>query len=267
MIYVTQSILNKYYMSYYRFTILLSASVPSERRSQKYQENYIKIKNAQIQIEEAIIGLSRNIFQANGKIIFGGHPSISPLVAMVATEFRINKEIENISRNEGREKPITIFQSRAYEKVIPNETTSLFTLGYSNIVWTDAVSGEEFNPSIKGELQCEKSLNLMRNQMINEQIDALVCIGGMEGVEREFEMFREYHPRKPIFLLKSTGGATKILADRYSNSENVRIMDSIEYVKPVKEQISEEVPEKFDIIPYSLITAMIVRNVISERNQ
>ncbi|WP_247234612.1 hypothetical protein [Telluribacter sp. SYSU D00476] len=254
-------------MSYYRFTILLSASVPSERRSKKYEENYIKIKNAQIQIEEAIIGLSRNIFQANGKIVFGGHPSISPLVAMIATEFRINMEIENISRNEGKEKPITIFQSRAYEKVIPNETINLFTLGYTNIVWTDAVSGEEFNPNIQGELQCEKSLELMRDKMINEQIDALVCIGGMEGVEREFEMFREYHPRKPVFLLKSTGGATKILADNYSNSDNIRIIDNIDYVRPVKEQIGEEVSEKFNIIPYSFITAMIVRDVISENNR
>jgi hypothetical protein len=250
-------------MSYYRFTILLSASVPSETRSKKYHENYTKIKNAQIQIEEAIIGLSRNIFQANGKIVFGGHPSISPLVAMVATEFRINKEIENINRNEAREKPITIFQSRAYEKVIPKETTGLFTLGYSNIVWTDAVAGEEFNPNTHGETQCEESLKVMRSQMISEQIDALVCIGGMEGVEREFEMFTEYHPGKPVFLLKSTGGATKILADNYPNSGNIIIIDSIDYVIPTTEQKREEMTERFDIIPYSFITALIVRDVIS----
>ena len=67
-------------MSKPKFKVLLSASVPSSSRSQIYQEEYTKINNAQIQIEEAIIGLSRNIFQAGGKIIFGGHPSISPLV-------------------------------------------------------------------------------------------------------------------------------------------------------------------------------------------
>lgn len=254
-------------MSYHKFTILLSASVPSEKRSKKYHENYIKIKNAQIQIEEAVIGLSRNIFQAGGKIIFGGHPSISPLVAMVATEFRINKEIENIKRNEGQQKPITIFQSRAYEKVIPKEITGLFNLGYSNIIWTEAVAGEEFNPDIHGEPQCEKSLKLMRNQMMDEKIDALVCMGGMEGVEHEFEMFREYHPRKPIFLLASTGGASKILAESFLNNNFIKVIDSIKYIKPTEQQIKENSSEKFNIIPYSFITALIVKDVTENTNR
>lgn len=256
-------------MSYYRFTVLLSASVPSTKRSEKYHENYTKIKNAQIQIEEAVIGLARNIFQAGGKIIFGGHPSISPLVAMVATEFRLNKEIENMKRNEEQEKPITIFQSCAYEKVIPKETTGLFTLGYSSIVWTDAVDGEVFNPKIQGKPQCEKSLALMRSQMMKGNVDALVCLGGMEGVEQEFEMFRELHRRKPIFLLSSTGGATKILATEFSNDNFVRVIDNIEYQKPIREKIKGaegDYSEKFDIIPYSFITALIVKQILDNKN-
>lgn len=256
-------------MSYYRFTVLLSASVPSSKRSEKYHENYTKIKNAQIQIEEAVIGLSRNIFQAGGKIVFGGHPSISPLVEMVATEFRLNKEIENMKRNEEQEKPIKIFQSRAYEKVIPKETTGLFALGYSNIIWTDAVEGEEFNPQIQGKPQCEKSLANMRRQMMKGNIDALVCLGGMEGVEQEFEMFRELHPRKPIFLLASTGGATKILANKFSKSNIVRVIDDIDYQKPFKEKITGvegDYLEKFDIIPYSFITGLIVQHILDNKN-
>ncbi len=81
-------------MRYDRFTVLLSASIPSEKRSEKYHTQYTKIKNAQIQIEEAVIGLSRNVFQSRGKLVFGGHPSISPLVAMIATEF-IHSDISN----------------------------------------------------------------------------------------------------------------------------------------------------------------------------
>lgn len=256
-------------MSYYRFTVLLSASVPSTKRSEKYNENYTKIKNAQIQIEEAVIGLARNIFQAGGKIIFGGHPSISPLVAMVATEFRLNKEIENMKRNEEQEKPITIFQSRAYDKVIPKETTGLFTLGYSNIVWTDAVDGEEFNPIIQGKPQCEKSLTLMRRQMMEGNVDALVCLGGMEGVEQEFEIFRELHSRKPIFLLGSTGGATKILANEFCNDNFVRVIDNIDYQKPIREKIKGvegDYSEKFDIIPYSFITGLIVKHILDNKH-
>lgn len=245
-------------MRNYNFTLLLSASVPSDKRD----ERFTKIKNAQIQIEEAVIGLSRNIFSAGGKIVFGGHPSISPLVAMVATEYSVNKEIENTQRNDREEKAINIFQSKAYEAVIPKETTSLFELGYSEIIWTDAKNGEEFNPKILKTAQCHKSLEFMRREMMKGKIDALVCIGGMEGVELEFAIFRELHPNKPIFILKSTGGASKILADEYSNSNFVRILDDKDYSKIKTEKREDNPLEKFEIIPYSFITALIVKEIL-----
>jgi hypothetical protein len=248
-------------MTHYPFTILLSASVPSDKRDAKFT----KIKNAQIQIEEAVIGLSRNIFQAGGKMIFGGHPSISPLVAMVATEYSINKEIENVKRNEGKEKPINIFQSRAYEAVIPKETTSLFDLGYSEFIWTDAKNGEEFNPKIQKTAQCHKSLEFMRREMMRGSIDALVCIGGMEGVEIEYALFRELHPNKSIFILKSTGGASKILAEEHSNSDVVRILDGKDYSNIKTEKKEENYSERFDIIPYSFITALIVKEILDRK--
>ena len=72
---------------------------------------------------------------------------------MVATEFKINKEIENSKRNEIGEKLITIYQSKAFEKIIPKETTSLFNLGYSDIIWTDAIDQEQPNPNIKDKPQ------------------------------------------------------------------------------------------------------------------
>ena len=249
-------------MTYYPFTLLLSASVPSDKRDKRFT----KIKNAQIQIEEAVIGLSRNIFQAGGKIVFGGHPSISPLVAMVATEYSVNKEIENENRNERGEKRITIFQSKAYEEVIPKETTSLFNLGYSDIIWTEARNGEEFNPKIQKTAQCHKSLEFMRTEMMKGKIDALVCIGGMEGVELEFALFRELHPNKPIFILKSTGGASKILAEEYSNSNVVRILDDKDFSNIKIEKKEDKYSEMFDIIPYSFITALIVKEILDSKN-
>jgi hypothetical protein len=239
-------------MNNYQFTILLSASVPSDKRDPKYT----KIKNAQTQIEEAVIGLSRNIFQAGGKIIFGGHPTISPLVEMVATEYPIKREIENFERNSIKDKPINIYQSKAYENEIPKQTKNLFDLGYSEIVWTEAKNGEKYNSQIKGVPQCKNSLEFMRKEMMSEKIDALVCIGGMEGVETEFNLFREIHPDKPIFILRSTGGACAILAEEYSNLDVVKIIDK-KYTHIKK---GEDI-EKFDIIPYSFITALIVKEV------
>lgn len=245
-------------MTKYPFTIFLSASIPTDKRD----ERFIKIKNAQIQIEEAVIGLSRNIFSENGKIIFGGHPSISPLVAMVAMEYDINKDNENISQNENVKKRITIFQSKAYEAVIPKETTSLYDLGYSDIIWTDAKGGEEFNPKIQKTSQCHESLEFMRREMLKCDIDAMVCIGGMEGVELEFAIFRELHPKKPIFILKSTGGASKFLAEKYSGSNVVRILDDKDYSNIKIAKKLDNHAEIFDIIPYSFITALIVKEII-----
>lgn len=249
-------------MAHYPFTIFLSASVPLDKRD----ERFTKIKNAQIQIEEAVIGLSRNIFSAGGKIVFGGHPSISPLVAMVATEYEVNKEIENVSRNKRGEKRITIFQSKAYEAVTPIETTSLFELGYSDVIWTDAKGGEEFNPEIQKTTQCTKSLEFMRREMMKGEMDGMVCIGGMEGVELEFAVFKELHPTKPIFILKSTGGASKILADEYSNLNIVRILDGKDYSNIKTEKKEDKNSEKFDIIPYSFITALIVKEILDRNN-
>jgi hypothetical protein len=249
------------------FTILLSASVPSAKRSEKYQEDYTKIKNAQLQIDEAVIGLSRNVFQAGGRMVFGGHPSISPLVAMVATEFKINRGVEDIRRNESGEKRISIYQSKAFEKTIPKETTSLFELGYSDIIWTEAVDNEEFNSDSHSPAneQCKKSLHRMRERMIEGDVDALICIGGMDGVEEEFDLFRKLHTHKPVFILQSTGGASKILAERFSNLDVVKIFDRENYANLQQDNVEKKDSQKFDLIPYSFITALIVKEITDSK--
>ncbi|WP_454803736.1 SLOG domain-containing protein [Mucilaginibacter phyllosphaerae] len=245
-------------MSYFPFTVVLSASVPSEKRSEKYQQDFIKIKNAQVQIEEAIIGLSRNIFQKNGRIIFGGHPSISPLVAMVAGEFHTRKKgSEDLSGNEIQQKPIMIFQSKAFEKVIPEDTTKLLNQGDSAIVWTDAANGEAYDETLKGKEQCLESLARMRRQMMEEEVDALVCMGGMEGVEQEFEIFRKMHPDKPIYILETTGGASSILAKRVAENDMVTVID-----RNVNRKL-EKLDERFELIPYAYITALIIHDLMN----
>ena len=249
-------------MNKYKFKILLSASVPSKQRDEKY----LKIKNAQIQIEEAVISLSRNIFQAGGQVIFGGDPSISPLVQMVASEYSINRDIENHMRNEKEAKPINIFQSKAYENYIPKETFALLSLGYAEIFWIDAIQGEKFNPKINEE-QCKKSLNHMRREMIKRNIDAFVCIGGMEGVEEEFNLFRECNPEKPVYILKSTGGASKILSETYHDSYYVKIIDKEYHIENLSNNAVDDSCKEFEIIPYSFFTALIIHDLLSRLNQ
>lgn len=254
-------------MGYSKFTILLSASVPSEKRSEKYLETYTKIKDAQKQIDEAVIGLARSTFENDGHLIFGGHPSISHLIAMVAPEFTVNRDAESSSRPEEREKLITLFQSRAFEDDLPNESEPLFNLGYSNIVWTEAVDGEKFDPNVKDKPQCENSLKLMRETMFRQKIDAFVCIGGMEGIEKEFELFREVHPTKPIYLFKTTGGASRILANEFGESETIRIPDKdFERTESDSNKGAFQEPQ-FQLIPYAFINARMIREIINRNNR
>ena len=60
--------------------------------------------------------------------------------------------------------------------------------------------------------------------MIREtQPIAMVCIGGMQGVEEEFHLFRTLLPGAPVFVLETTGGAAAWLAERYPSE--VRVID------------------------------------------
>jgi hypothetical protein len=246
-----------------KFTILLSASVPTRERSEEFR----KIANAQLQIERAVIALARNVFEAGGRLIFGGHPSISPLVMTVAMEYgeQINKDIESLGRNELQSKLINIYQSRAFEDVIAEQTISLLNLGFAHIIWTDAIDEEKCDPKINKKPQCLKSLKFMREQMIDQNIDALVCIGGMEGVIEEFALFRKRHPAKPVFVFKTTGGASAVLAREYSNLNNLKVIDRTGYISDNTNHKELDESEKIEIIPYTFYTALIVKD-LSERS-
>ena len=56
----------------------------------------------------------------------------------------------------------------------------------------------------------------MRRAMLTDQpIRAGVFIGGMEGVEDEYELFRQIHPNLPAYAIASTGAAAHILFDTH----------------------------------------------------
>ena len=58
----------------------------------------------------------------------------------------------------------------------------------------------------------DQSLALMRKKMIDENdFCAAIFIGGMEGVEDEYNLFKKAHPDCPVFPIASSGAASKIL--------------------------------------------------------
>lgn len=243
-------------------SVFLSASVPSLERAKQYR----RVEDAHLQIEEAVISLARAVFTERGTLVFGGHPAISPLVAMVAGEYIAPRYLEG-GEDEVRT-PIQIYQSRAFEGYLPDETLMMFRAGYATLHWTEAMNGERFDPEApRNQPPCPQSLRHMREQMIRETAPvAMVCIGGMDGVEREVEIFREIRGGASIYVFGETGGAAALLA---SKGGDIRVIDRdlLEYLESLRRPLERETAEapsesERPVTPYPLIAQVLVNELI-----
>jgi hypothetical protein len=155
----------------------LSASIPDPQRDQRY------IGTADIvAIRESVVALAYTVLRRD-VLVFGGHPAISPLILLVAQSTNALMRIK-------------IYQSEFFRSVAPRES-----LSFPNLVWTPA-AGNARDPS----------LEIMRTTMIaSEQFAAAFFIGGMEGVEEEFALFRSRWQGRPAIPIPSTGAAASLL--------------------------------------------------------
>lgn len=169
--------------------IFLSASIPLPERDSKY------IDTADIiAIRDAVIALT-TVVLPHHRLIWGGHPSITPLVYYVMLKLNLNIQDH-----------VTIYQSKFFEKYFPEDNNK-----FNNVILTDIIGNDR-----------EKSLLHMRKRMLEEhEFAAAVFIGGMEGIdgdkekdiEGEYKMFVDRHPNAFLLPIASTGGATKIIYD------------------------------------------------------
>jgi|SRR6478672_3662065 len=154
--------------------IFLSASIPLPDRDRRFYETADVLA-----IREAIKGLVEVILP-EGRITFGGHPAITPLIAFFVAEAGLNQD------------RLTIFQSRFFENEF-SEANSQF----HDVRLVDAVDGSR-----------ERSLHEMRKAMIeSRRFRAAVFIGGMEGLFDEAEMFSRLQPNAEVLPVASTGAA------------------------------------------------------------
>jgi hypothetical protein len=156
--------------------VFLSASFPSGDRGRSF-EPYDSGA-----IAAAVTSVVRAVFSAGGCLVFGGHPTITPLVLFVASEHQ-------------RQHSVDVFQSRWFEAIVPPETKRLVDLGWGELHWVDARDDRE------------SSLRLMRETMFSETNPAAgVFVGGMEGIEAEWDLFEDLAPGRPRFALRAPGG-------------------------------------------------------------
>ncbi len=167
--------------------IFLSASIPFKERHEQYYSTADVIA-----IRDSVIALSSLVIP-KFRLIWGGHPSITPMIHYVLQKFDI--DIQN---------HVKLYQSKHFEKIFPIENKD-----FETVEITDDL----------GDLSA--SLQLMREKMLGDNdFVAAVFIGGMDGVEVEFELFKKFNPNALLLTIPTTGAAAKILYD--NNLETFR---------------------------------------------
>ena len=208
--------------------IFISASLPSDHRSPKFTVDREHVG----WIEDAVIATTRAVLENGGRVVLGGHPSIVPLVAMVAGEYTrkldrhlsIYGGIRSDDTPESNPPLVDVFQSRAFERYLPSETSAICKAGLANIHWIESLNGEMFDPSKLGEPQCESSLRVMRETLLNStKPTALVGMGGMEGLLEEFRMFSNICCG-PVYLFRSTGGMAHMISNEIQEPNTLDVL-------------------------------------------
>lgn len=159
--------------------IFLSASVP-------IREPFVADSRPQA-IQAAINALAQVVL-GRKKLIWGGHPAITPLLWSAAQSVGVEYAVA-----------VELFQSRLFEDDFPQENKH-----FSNVTYVDAVEKDK-----------DKSLLAMRQAMVRStEFDAAVFIGGMEGIADEYELFTTHYPNAVCIPISQTGGASVALAQR-----------------------------------------------------
>jgi len=182
--------------------VMLSASLPSKLiGTNRAQDNY-----------DVIVTLVGGILSSGGTLVFGGHPSITPLVHRVALSSGID------------EPRIILFQDSRFKETAPDEVKDQKV--FKEVRWVGSRGKSKRHPA--------QHLGDMRQQMIRASL-AGVFVGGktegnvgrIPGIRDEFRRFMKYHPNGPAYLLGLLEGETLSIiremekkGDREPNSLN-----------------------------------------------
>lgn len=163
-------------------TVFLSASFPTpERVDESGLFHAADIGAAAASVIEATL-------RSGANLIFGGHPTITPLVLHIASILNAGAQV-------------TIFQSEFFRKQITEEVFRLSELEGSELVFVPAGEG------------LEDSLELLRNAMFEAPIEMAFFVGGMSGVHDEFQILADKLETTCITFEAPGGMAAKIGAE------------------------------------------------------
>lgn len=177
--------------------VFLSASIPYPDRDKKYYATADIVS-----IRDAVRALATVVIP-KAHLVWGGHPSITPLIRFVMDKMNVDLK-----------KHVTLYQSLFFEEYFPSDN-----FAFENIVLTERRNNRD------------ESLELMRNMLFNENdFKVGIFIGGMEGINDEYLMFKEKHPNALILPMASTGAAAKILYENQPQDYDIRLKNDYAYM-------------------------------------
>lgn len=189
--------------------IFLSASIPLQERDPQYIETADIIA-----IRDAVIALT-TVVLPRYRLIWGGHPSITPLIYHVMEKLKLNIQ-----------EHVILYQSRFFEKYFPKDNNK-----FKNIVLTDIIDDDR---------GC--SLLHMRQRMLDDyEFAAGIFIGGMEGVEEEYDMFIKKHHNAIILPIASTGAAARKIYDERFTDKNERLVKDYAYMSLFQKYLIDKI--------------------------
>lgn len=190
--------------------IFLSASIPLPERDAKYFETADIVA-----IRDAVIAFT-TVALPKHRIIWGGHPSITPLIYYVMERLRLNIQ-----------EHVTIYQSLCFKNSFPEDNNK-----FKNVIYTDELKDNS------------ASIQSMREEMLFKNVySAAVFIGGMEGIEIEYKMFIEKHSNALVLPVASTGGATKFVYDNLlpNKFRNERLLKDYGYMSLFQDLLIDKI--------------------------
>lgn len=186
--------------------VFLSASIPDPDRDKKFYDTADIVS-----IRDAVRALATVVIP-KAQLVWGGHPSITPLIRFVMDKMNVDLK-----------RHVTLYQSLFFEDKFPPDN-----FAFENVVLTEKKNNRD------------ESLELMRRKLINENdFKVGIFIGGMEGINDEYLMFKEKHPNALILPIASTGAAAKILYENQPQNFDNRLKYDYAYMALFRDLLVE----------------------------
>lgn len=206
--------------------VFLSASEPDPNRSAEYWES-----RQLLNVREAVRAFCAQALP-HRPVVFGGHPAITPLVRNVADRVRHQAEsqLDAAGGNPTRPPKILIYQSSFFVDGVSSDevvvtpaheadgnlagpkggtrNASLLRMRYEMLGRPNASQVHPLLKEFRSEFGKQRELRLG-----TYDFEAAIFIGGMEGVQTEFAIFRTFHPNTPAYPIATTGSACISLLD------------------------------------------------------